>query len=200
MGRYKSSQSFMDVNTTKVKVEGLKPANDHYGPGGGEGEDGKNGDAKASGRQEGSLAPPKPEKIDRVVGSTAGAASSEFHLYRAARRREMTRIEQQEQEEQRKQEEEELASKVASNLLEANERTAKNAAQRKKRKLNARSAKDKQVNAAVKFSNEQGKVPISISLDDLSDDEANGAGDKDTVSSNNTEGTIAQLLQKDSEA
>jgi len=138
MGRYRSEQYFPDTATAKVKIDGLTDAAaGHYGPGAGAGA--RSGGQGAAGAAEaaktlGNKAPPAPEKIERQVGSTAGASSSEFHIYRASRRREITRIEMQEKEKAAAEEAAEYSAKVAANQREALDRTRRNAEKRRKRK------------------------------------------------------------------
>ena len=74
------------------------------------------------------------EKIINVMGSTAGAGSSEFHLYVSARNREIFRIEDIEERKKREEEEEAYIKKVEQNKIEAEERTAKNAEKRKRKR------------------------------------------------------------------
>jgi len=73
------------------------------------------------------------EKIDNIMGSCAGAGSSEFDLYRAARKRERLRIEAIEKDYAEKQARKELEDRVAKNRQEAEERTRKNAEKRKRK-------------------------------------------------------------------
>ena len=72
------------------------------------------------------------------MGSCAGAGSGEFHVYRASRRRELTRLENIEVAEKEEEEMRLFTAKVERNKLEAMERTRKNAEKRKKKKENQR--------------------------------------------------------------
>eukprot|EP01036_Dinobryon_divergens_P025429 gene25429-33975_t len=85
------------------------------------------------------------EKVINVMGSTAGAGSSEFHLYVSARNREIFRIEDIEERKKREEEEEAYIKKVEQNKREADERTAKNAEKRKRKR-----EKEKEKSAALK--------------------------------------------------
>jgi len=116
MGRYKSLQSFTDEKT-KV-VEGYK---------------GSTGAATGGGRAP-APAPERPEKVDNVSGSTAGAGSCDFHLYRAARNREIVRLESLESAKAKELDRAAFAAKVEENKKEAEARTRKNAELRRKRK------------------------------------------------------------------
>lgn len=117
MGRYTSIQGFTN-HKTKL-VGGYAAA------------------AAASGGAEGAgapKAPPRPDKVENVMGSTAGAGSCDFHLYRAARSREVSRLETLENAEALAQERTAFSERVDKNRQEAEERTKRNAEKRKKRK------------------------------------------------------------------
>jgi Protein of unknown function (DUF1168) len=108
MPRYTSTQVFTDTNT-KIVSSGS------YG--------GDNSNKKV-----------KVEKVDNVMGSTAGAGSGEFDLYRSARRREITRLESMDKADKEEAERRLFAEKVERNRREADERTAKNASKRKRKR------------------------------------------------------------------
>ena len=95
MGRYTSVQTFSDRHTKVVQA------------------------APASTTSSGRAVAPTTDRVMNVSGSTAGASSSEFHIYRASRQRELTRIEIMETEERERKEREDFASKVERNRAEA---------------------------------------------------------------------------------
>jgi len=113
MGRYTSVKGFTNEKTKLV-----------------------GGYAAAAGGAEGVGAPkaPRPDKVENVMGSTAGAGSCDFHLYRAARSREVSRLESLESADAIEQERAAFAERVDQNRKEAEERTKRNAEKRKKRK------------------------------------------------------------------
>mmetsp|Transcript_17969 Transcript_17969/g.32574 ORF Transcript_17969/g.32574 Transcript_17969/m.32574 type:complete len:207 (-) Transcript_17969:322-942(-) len=78
MGRYTTVQAFADNNTNMRTV----PYDQAVG---------------SASKKEGGV---KAEKVDNPYGSTAGAGSGEFHVYRHARAREMARLKQMDEDEQ----------------------------------------------------------------------------------------------------
>ena len=111
MGRYTTVQTFSDQNT---KVIG-----------------GYMDNKTAGGEKPARLV---TEKVENVSGSCAGAGSEQFHIYRAARRRELTRLEDIEKEDREREEAQALEDKIARNKREADEKTNKNAEKRQKKK------------------------------------------------------------------
>ena len=70
----------------------------------------------------------------QTTGSCAGASSSEFDIYRKARRRETERWESIEKQDQEEREAREYSERVQRNREEAESKTSKNAAKRQKKK------------------------------------------------------------------
>ena len=101
------------------------------------------------------------ERVDNVMGSSAGAGSGEFHMYLSSRNRENFRLESIDA--QRKQEEEEKAfkEKLALNKLLDDQKTAKNVKKRQrikqKKEENRKKAKlQKQNNGVADTDNKDG--------------------------------------------
>ncbi|KAK9383004.1 uncharacterized protein V2V93DRAFT_364022 [Kockiozyma suomiensis] len=90
-----------------------------------------------------SMLPPPPEIVTNVQGSSAGAGSGEFHVYKQARRREMERMQIFDQ--QRKKEAEQQLFDEKRRQMEAldRERTEKRREKRRKRSKNGKSADNK---------------------------------------------------------
>ncbi len=121
MGRFTSVQTFSDLNT-KV-VSGYTGSGPDTGKVGGSG--GGGGEKKVRVRA---------EVVTNIQGSTAGAGSGEFDLYRAARRREQVRLETLATKERSEVEAEIFALQKNKNKREAEDRTDKNRAKRLKKK------------------------------------------------------------------
>jgi hypothetical protein len=81
-----------------------------------------------------SLAPP-PEIVANVQGSSAGAGSGEFHVYKASRRREYERVRLMEDEAQREKEDAEFEKKMEEMKKRDEEKTGKNRKRREKAKV-----------------------------------------------------------------
>ncbi|KAI4260384.1 MAG: hypothetical protein L6R42_004083 [Xanthoria sp. 1 TBL-2021] len=79
------------------------------------------------------LAPP-PEIVANVQGSSAGAGSGEFHVYKASRRREYERIKQMEEQVAREKADEDYERKIEEARRRDEEKTSKNKKRRKKMK------------------------------------------------------------------
>ncbi|KAM9840621.1 PRKR-interacting protein 1 homolog [Aulostomus maculatus] len=85
-----------------------------------------------------------PEFVRDVMGSSAGAGSGEFHVYRHLRRREYQRQDFLDKLSEKQKKEQEYLDKVEQNKLEAEERTTRRRRKRdklKQKKLIAKKAK-----------------------------------------------------------
>lgn len=78
--------------------------------------------------------PPPPEIVANVQGSSAGAGSGEFHVYKASRRREYERLKIMDEEVAREQADTEFEKKRAEQKKKDEERTEKNRKKREKQK------------------------------------------------------------------
>ena len=87
-------------------------------------------------------------------GSTAGAGSGEFHVYRHARQREMERIQQLSQDEQNKLKDEEFYDKIQKDKEEQEAKTAK----KRKKRQRQKEAKQRKKNLALAGIGEQAPV------------------------------------------
>ncbi|KAI4600531.1 hypothetical protein KJ359_000887 [Pestalotiopsis sp. 9143b] len=86
------------------------------------------------------VAPP-PEIVTNVQGSSAGAGSGEFHVYKASRRREYERLRQMDEEVKQEQETEEFERNREELARKDDEKTRRN--REKREKMKARKAKAK---------------------------------------------------------
>jgi hypothetical protein len=108
--------------------------------------------------------PPPPEIIANVQGSSAGAGSGEFHVYKASRRREYERIRQMEEEVEQEQAQKEFEEKKAEMEKKDRERTERNrlkrqkAKERKEKALKEKKAANQGVNQGEQNDNEGGEV------------------------------------------
>ncbi|VBB77917.1 Putative protein of unknown function [Podospora comata] len=80
--------------------------------------------------------PPPPEIVTNVQGSSAGAGSGEFHVYKAARRREYERLRQMEEETAAEKAQREFEEERLERLRKDEEKTRKNREKRNKKKQN----------------------------------------------------------------
>ncbi|KAK4179933.1 hypothetical protein QBC36DRAFT_298005 [Triangularia setosa] len=80
--------------------------------------------------------PPPPEIVTNVQGSSAGAGSGEFHVYKAARRREYERLRQMEEETAAEKAQREFEEERLERIRKDEEKTRKNREKRNKKKQN----------------------------------------------------------------
>ncbi|XP_031640268.1 PRKR-interacting protein 1 homolog [Contarinia nasturtii] len=82
-----------------------------------------------------------PSFVRNVMGSSAGAGSGEFHVYRHLRRKEYARQKQLQQQSVKEQMEEDFRNKIEQNRLLADQKTAKKRAKRLKKKQRSKNRK-----------------------------------------------------------
>src|SRR5438034_7295374 len=111
-------------------------------------------------RTSASLAPP-PEIVANVQGSSAGAGSGEFHVYKASRRREYERMRLMEEELKTEKSNEEFERKREEARRKDEAKTEKNRRKREKRKA----AKEKNAPAATKKHDEGISADEDMAID-----------------------------------
>lgn len=180
MGRFTSMQTLSDTNT--------KVVSGYAGGGGGEG--GKKGVTK----------PPVEDQVRMLTGSTAGANSSEFHLFLGSRRRELDRIDSFEQAAKRDEEERIFAEKVEQNRKEDEERTRKNAEKRKRKKDKIKMKKQLSKASSV-GSNGNGSDDEDHEINNADNDDDGASGDEGSAkrAKHQTEKVVKKLSDDDGE-
>mmetsp|Transcript_19200 Transcript_19200/g.31886 ORF Transcript_19200/g.31886 Transcript_19200/m.31886 type:complete len:224 (+) Transcript_19200:91-762(+) len=123
MGRYSSVQAYADNNANMRSIP--------Y--------------EQASGAAEAKTGAVKAEKVHNPYGSTAGAGSGEFHVYRHARAREALRWKEMNDAERERALDEEYQLKLEANQTEEERKTA----QRRKKRQRQKEAKMKKKNLAL---------------------------------------------------
>ncbi|EGX46393.1 hypothetical protein TWF173_005022 [Orbilia oligospora] len=118
------------------------------------------------------LAPP-PEIVANVQGSSAGAGSGEFHVYKASRRREYERLKMMDDELKREQDKEEFDTKTEEWKKKDDAKTAKNRAKRQKKKLAQEKKKESERTGTPQFESTDNEV------DDAGADGAAGPTDNE---------------------
>ena len=98
---------------------------------------------------------PPPEFVRDVMGSSAGAGSGEFHVYRALRRREYSRQEFLNKQSDKVDLDEEYHQKLEDNKKAAEEKTAKKRAKKQRAKQKAKMKKMEKAKADGKDKEEE---------------------------------------------
>ncbi len=146
MGRYTSVQRFDDHSLVKIPYSQAN-AEAQEDTAEDKRKDGRdNGDVGNESRQQGesSVKPvsARPERVQNVMGSCAGAGSGEFHMYRYHRRKEIARVEAMDGEEKRKRLIEDQKEKMDEAQAKIATQSAKRAAKRHKKKHRAKKLKE----------------------------------------------------------
>ncbi|KAK9368519.1 hypothetical protein V1509DRAFT_71629 [Lipomyces kononenkoae] len=93
------------------------------------------------------LIPPPPELVTNVQGSSAGAGSGEFHVYKQARRREMERTKLFEEQREKEKTLKEFEEHREQMRMLDDQRTSKNREKRRKRGKSGKGSNDKKPSA-----------------------------------------------------
>lgn len=113
-----------------------------------------------------------PEFVRNVMGSSAGAGSGEFHVYRHLRRKEYTRQKMIDEKAEREKLDDEYENKILENQRIMKERTAKKRAKRLKRKAKLKMLKSSK--GQVKTDKGKETEKQSSSEEESSEDEKSG--------------------------
>ena len=92
--------------------------------------------------------PPPPEIVANVQGSSAGAGSGEFHVYKASRRREYERLRLMDEEVRIEEETKEYNKKIEEMRKKDSEKTSKNRKKRMKKQGGKAGKKDEDMKGA----------------------------------------------------
>lgn len=165
MGRYTSVQAYADNNANVRSI----PYDQAIG-GGGAGSGGDNNKDGNNQQANNSKAGVVTEKVSNPYGSTAGAGSGEFHVYRHARAREAARWKELDASEQHALDEQ----RFGEELRNAHEEEAQKTARRRKKRQREKEAKQrkKHLKAAGILTSSGEAANDSSSKDEVNDQEA----------------------------
>lgn len=125
--------------------------------------------------------PPPVEIVANVQGSSAGAGSGEFHVYKAARRREYERIKMMEEEAKKDKDTEDFEKKAEELRRRDEEKTAKNRAKRQKKK-GKKGGKDTSVTEKKNVTgNSTDAIPTAVSGGSANQQEGLATIEEDTL-------------------
>eukprot|EP00551_Chaetoceros_affinis_P008754 CAMPEP_0203663288 /NCGR_PEP_ID=MMETSP0090-20130426/926_1 /ASSEMBLY_ACC=CAM_ASM_001088 /TAXON_ID=426623 /ORGANISM="Chaetoceros affinis, Strain CCMP159" /LENGTH=227 /DNA_ID=CAMNT_0050526175 /DNA_START=55 /DNA_END=738 /DNA_ORIENTATION=+ len=200
MGRYSSVQSYSDNNPNMRAVT-------H--------------EAATASTSGGAPAALKTEKVYNPYGSTAGAGSGEFHIYRHARTREMERMQRLDDEEKEMNEQQAFDKKIDAWKDEAEEKLNKKRKKRMRNKASKSRKKNMNLSGVIQSSNAGGNGGNDVVVnedefeytplhelkkkDDDSDDNTKKDGETDIASSKKESSdpdnqTSAETKQSDNES
>ncbi len=146
MGRYTSVQRFDDHSLVKIpynqaNAEVKEDVEDKQKDGGDDGDGNVDNESQQEGGS-GKVEFARPERVQNVMGSCAGAGSGEFHMYRNHRRKELARLEALDNDERRKRLIEHQKVKMAEAQAKIATQSAKRAAKRRKKKERVKKLKE----------------------------------------------------------
>ena len=95
-----------------------------------------------------------PEFIRNIWGSSAGAGSGDFHVYRGVRRREYARQKHTKEQSEKEEKDDEYHRKVEQNRKDADQKTAKKRAKREKKKKRKQMNKKRKVEGKAEEADE----------------------------------------------
>jgi hypothetical protein len=121
------------------------------------------------------IAPP-PEIVANVQGSSAGAGSGEFHVYKASRRREYERLRLMDEEVRKEEEKREFERKMEELRKKDEEKTSKNRKRRLKKKEKEKRDNDKEMMDVDKI-----QVANDKAMSAAYQDSANGDAKEDAM-------------------
>ncbi|KAA8895035.1 DUF1168 domain protein [Sphaerosporella brunnea] len=129
-----------------------------------------------TGARQKTLAPP-PEIVANVQGSSAGAGSGEFHVYKASRRREYERLRLMDEQVRQEEEKREFERKMEELKKKDEEKTNKNRKRRMKKKEKANAVKadnDKQMMDVDKIQDANDKAISAANQESANNGDAAG--------------------------
>ncbi|XP_075169215.1 PRKR-interacting protein 1 homolog [Haematobia irritans] len=152
-----------------------------------------------------------PSFVRNVMGSSAGAGSGEFHVYRHLRRKEYARQKMIQNKSVQEQLDEEYQLKLEENRRQAEEKTAKKRAKRLKKKLKAKQPKQRKLSEEIKEVNNddesssecEDEIISTTSKTDSTDivpdlnQQVESPKESDTTESNNTDNTKEEDVKSD---
>lgn len=127
-----------------------------------------------------------PSFVRNVMGSSAGAGSGEFHVYRHLRRKEFARLKDIEQKSLTEKLNDQFQAKLDNNKRMAEDKTAKKRAKRLKKKKNLKRAKKPSGDATPADDDDDG------SPSEDSDEEQDGDKDEDSNKDNDKEEVVVE--------
>ncbi|GFT68014.1 PRKR-interacting protein 1 homolog [Nephila pilipes] len=136
-----------------------------------------------------------PEFVRNVMGSSAGAGSGEFHVYRHLRRKEYTRQKMIDEKAEREKLDEEYQNKILENRRIMEERTAKKRAKRLKRKARIKMLKSSK--GLVKTDEKKEAEKNYSSEEESSEDENSNAESDKTNEQLKSQSESSQVLEKE---